>query len=98
MKLRIHLCCAAVVAMLAGCAAQLPADPSKMSPDQLAAVAKDRSAMASCTVGNGPWGVVRTIYVQVDQKTIPAGGVTVAADCSVTVQSEKVSAKPAPAP
>lgn len=97
MKLTIHLCCAAL-AMLAGCAGQLPVDPSKMSPEQLSALAKDRSAMATCTLANGPWGVGRTIYVQLDQKTIPAGSVTVASDCAVTVHSDKTAAKPAPAP
>lgn len=78
-----------------GCA-NLPADPTKMSPEQLREAAKDRSASAACTVVNSPWGVGRTIYVVLDQKTIPTGVVTVSADCTVTIQSE-TAAKTAPA-
>lgn len=85
---------AAALAM-AGCAGTLPADPSKMTPEQLKAAAADRSASASCTVVNSPWGVGRTIFVQLDRGTIPAGAVTVGADCAVTVQSAKPGA-PAP--
>lgn len=73
---------------LSGCANTIPADPTHMSPEQLRELAKDRSAMAACTVVNSPWGVGRTIFVQLDQKTIPAGSVTVGTDCSITVQSE----------
>lgn len=83
-----HLIIAAIAAIFAGCAGTLPADPSKMTAEQLKAAAADRSAMAACTIVNSPWGVGRTIYVQLDQKTIPTGSVTVAADCSVTINSE----------
>ena len=93
---RTHLALLATVASLAGCAGTLPADPSKMSPDQLKAAAVDRSAVASCTVVNSPWGVGRTIYVQLDKGTIPAGAVTVGADCAVTVQSARPGQSAAP--
>lgn len=79
----IALLCAA----LAGCAGTIPADPSKMTPEQLKAAAADRSAVATCTLMNSPWGAGRTIYVQLDKATIPSGSVTVGTDCTVTVQS-----------
>lgn len=89
---------AAAAACLAGCAGTIPADPSKMTADQIKAMAADRSAVATCTVVNSPWGVGRTIYVQLDKATIPAGTVSVAADCSVTVQATPAPAKAAAAP
>lgn len=73
--------------LLAGCAGTIPADPSKMTAEQIKAMASDRSAVATCSTGNGPWGVVRTTYVQLDKATIPAGTVTVGTDCTVTIQS-----------
>jgi starvation-inducible outer membrane lipoprotein len=81
----IAIICAALA--LTACAG-IPADPSKMTPEQLRESAKDRSAMASCTTANSPWGVGRTIYVQIDRQTLPTGSVTVAADCAVTFNSE----------
>lgn len=72
--------------LLAGCAGQqLPFDLSKMTPEQLKAAAADRSTVASCTQGNGPWGTVRTVYVQIDKGSIPDGSVTVSQDCKVDV-------------
>jgi len=82
---------------LTGCTA-LPADPAKMTADQLAALAKDRSASASCTTVNSPWGVGRSIYVQLDQKTIPTGSVTVGTDCSITINSDTPAKPVAPKP
>lgn len=93
---RLSCCLLAAVALMGGCAGALPADPSKMSPEQLKASSLDRSAVASCTVVNSPWGVGRTIYVQLDKGTIPAGAVTVGTDCAVTVQSTKPPAIGAP--
>jgi hypothetical protein len=84
MKTLATLCAALALTACAG----IPADPSKMTPEQLRESAKDRSAMASCTTANSPWGVGRTIYVQIDRQTLPTGSVTVAADCAVTFNSE----------
>lgn len=92
MKLLILL-----IALLAGCAGTMPADPTHMSPEQLAAMAKDRSASAACTVVNSPWGVGRTIYVQLDKATIPSGNVTVGPDCTVTITADPAAAKAAAA-
>lgn len=88
-----------IAVALTACAG-IPADPSKMTPEQLRESAKDRSAMASCTTANSPWGVGRTIFVQIDRQTLPTGSVTVGADCAVTFHSETAPkpATPRPAP
>jgi hypothetical protein len=77
--------CAIIV--LTGCATA-PADPSKLSADQLRALAADRSALASCSTTNTPWGPFRTTLVQLDRATIPAGEVSIGADCTVTVRTQ----------
>jgi hypothetical protein len=84
-----------VLALLSGCAATVPADPTKMTPEQLAELAKDKSVSAACTVVNSPWGVGRTIFVQFDKSTAPNGTVTVGADCTVSLG---VAPRAAPAP
>lgn len=89
--------CATVA--LAGCATA-PADPSKLTEGQLRALAADRSAVASCATTMTPWGPIRTTLVQLDRATIPAGKVSVAADCTVTIESDVVprAARAASAP
>jgi hypothetical protein len=75
-----------LAAALTACATA-PADPSKLSEGQLRALAADRSAVASCAATMTPWGPIRTTLVQLDRATIPAGRVTVGADCTVTIES-----------
>lgn len=86
-----------IVLLIAGCAGQIPADPSKMTAEQLKALAADRSAIAACTLINGPWGVGRTILVQLDRAAIVGGGISVGADCTVQLQAEQRVQPPAPA-
>jgi len=90
-----HLLCCIFAAVLEGCASQVPADPTHMTPEQIKELAKDKSASAACTVVNSPWGVGRTIFVQFDKSTAPNGTVTVGADCTVSLG---VAPKAAPAP
>ena len=76
-----------LVTLLAGCA-QVPQnyDPSKMSADQLKAIASDKNATVSCAkvVGTGGTGVV--VFVNLDKSTIPVNGsVTVDDACKTTV-------------
>lgn len=85
MKHSILSACLAAAALLTACAGQIPADPTHMTPEQLNALAKDKSATAACTVINSPWGVGRSIYVQFDKSTSPNGTVTVGADCTVSL-------------
>lgn len=77
---------ASVLLALAGCASSPQAfDPSKMSAEQLTAMARDRSAVGQCAVAQGLYGSGVVVWVQFDQKTFPAGGaVTVNKDCSMS--------------
>ncbi len=77
----------AVIVLFGGCAS-VPGDPAKLNAEQLREIAKDKSASVACTIVNSPWGVGRTIWVQVDKSTFKAGAVTVGADCTVTVESD----------
>ena len=64
------------VTLLAGCAAAPSPgyDPSKLTPDQIAALAADRSLLASCTLVTSLGGRAVTVFAQLDRATIPAGG------------------------
>ena len=76
---------AAIVLMLAGCASTPQAfDPSKLTPDQLSALAKDRSAIGQCATAKGLYGSGVVVWVQLDKATFPAGGaVKVSETCSM---------------
>lgn len=84
-----------VAGAIAGCTTTTPADPTKMSPEQLKALAADRSATASCSIVNSPWGRGTVTYVQLDRATVPAGEVSIGPDCVVTVRAEPAPARAA---
>lgn len=68
------------LAMLAGCAS--------MSPEQMAANAKDKNAVVACGQGTGPWGKVVTVYVDTN-KINDNNTVTIDGECHVTVTGTK---------
>jgi starvation-inducible outer membrane lipoprotein len=80
---------------LAGCASSPQAfDPSKMTAEQLAALAKDRSAVGQCATAQGLYGSGVVVWVQFDKATFPAGGaVTVNKDCSMSFAQTPPAAK-----
>lgn len=82
------LTCAALLA-ISGCASYVPADPAKMSADQIAAYSKDKAAVVSCTVVNSPYGRGVLTFIQLDKGTIPPGSVTADDQCKVTVSGQK---------
>jgi cytochrome c biogenesis factor len=82
---------AAAAFVLTACAGITP--NGNMSPEQLAAAAKDKSASVACGTGTGPWGKVNTVYVNVDKASVTNGIVTVDAECKVSVSTAQ---KPAP--
>lgn len=83
---RIVIAFTAALVLLSGCAS-LPADPSRMTPDQLKAAARDKNSSAACTNAKTAAGNVTMIYVNVDQ-AVPLGSqVTVEADCKVTINA-----------
>ena len=77
---------ALMVAFLAGCTS-LPADPAKMTPEQLKAYALDKNASIACVQARNATGTVAMITVTLDKAVIASGSVTVkpASDCEATI-------------
>lgn len=73
--------------LLVAACANLPGDPSKMSPEQLKANAKDKNSSVACSNGKTAAGNVTLVYVNVDQAVPLGSSVTVEADCKTTVQA-----------
>lgn len=70
--------------LLAGCATQ--GGYQNMTPEQIAAMAGMKDANVNCTKGSTPLtGQFVTVFVNLDQNVIPAGGITVDGDCKVTI-------------
>jgi starvation-inducible outer membrane lipoprotein len=84
--MRIVACAVAVI--LSGCTT-LPADPAKMTPEQLREYAKDRNATVTCVQARNATGTVAMISVSLDKAAIVSGSVTVkpASDCEATITS-----------
>lgn len=78
----------AATLICSGCAAQLPADPIRMSPEQLKEWVKDKNASVSCGKVNTPYGPTVVTSVNIDKAVIPNGTVTVDGECKVTITNE----------
>ena len=76
-----------IVALLAGCNS-MPADPAKMTPEQLREWVKDKSASVTCVSAKNAVGNVTTIVANLDKGTVHTGTVTVSTDCVTTIQSD----------
>lgn len=79
---------ALVLAVIAGCVS-LPADPTKMSAEQLKEWAKDKNANISCGSTISTLGKFGVVTVVIDKGLVPNGSVTVDADCKVTITNTK---------
>lgn len=77
--------------LLAGCATQIPADPSKMSAEQLNAWAKDKNANIACSTFKGVYGTGVVNYVVLDKGVVVNGTVTVDQECKVTITNSKTA-------
>jgi hypothetical protein len=76
-----------IASLLTGCATQVPGDPSRMTADQLSALARDKSAVISCITVATLAADTTAVYAQVD--LIRKGqSVSIGADCSVTIGGE----------
>lgn len=75
-----------IVALLAGCSA-MPADPAKMSPEQLREWVKDKSASVTCVSAKNAVGNVTTVVANLDRGVVTAGVVTISTDCVTTINS-----------
>jgi starvation-inducible outer membrane lipoprotein len=82
--MRIAACATAMI--LAGCTT-LPADPAKMTPEQLREYAKDRNASVTCVQARNATGTVAMISVSLDKAVLTSGSVVVkpSSDCEATI-------------
>ncbi len=85
---------AAIISAFAGGCASLPANPTKMSPQQLKEFVKDKSDYISCGTASTPWGKGIGVYVAIDKGVAPSTVVTVDGDCKTTI----TNMTPAPPP
>ena len=76
-----------LAAMLTGCAAHVPGDPSRMTAEQLGALVRGKSAMISCITVSTLAADTTAVYAQID--LIRKGqSVSIGADCSVMIGGE----------
>ena len=79
---------AAIVLVLAGLSTgclSLPANPEKMTPEQIREWTKDKSIAATCTTINSPYGRGIVVHVGMDKGVVAAGSVQVDDQCKVTI-------------
>lgn len=74
--------------IVSGCAATLPANPEKMTADQLREWVKDKNANVSCGVINSPYGRGVMTSVVLDKAVVINGTVSVDSECKVTIQND----------
>jgi hypothetical protein len=80
---------ALLVLPLTGCAGlTIPADPARMTAEQLREWRKDSNANVTCVRANTPYGNVVTVFVVLDKGVVPAGTVTVDEGCKTTVTTK----------
>ncbi len=74
-----------LVALLsAGCLA-LPANPEKMTPEQIKEWTKDKSIAATCTTINSPYGRGIVVHVGMDKGVVQSGSLTVDDQCKIQI-------------
>ncbi len=95
LKASMKLVALALLALIAGCA-QIPADPSKMTAEQLSAWAKDKNANIACSTYKGVYGTGVVNYVVLDKGIVVNGTVVLDSECKVTITNS--ATKPASAP
>ena len=78
---------------LAGCVT-LPANPEKMTADQLREWSKDKNATVTCAVLNSPYGKGSLVALTLDKGIVVNGVLTVDDACKVTIQSATKPAGP----
>ena len=77
-----------ILTALAGCLS-LPANPEKMTPEQLTAWAKDKNANIACATGTNVAGRGNVAYVVIDKGAIQGSSVQIDPDCSIKISAPK---------
>ena len=85
-----------LLVILAGCGTLAP--QPDMSVAQLKAAAADKNASVVCSTIMGPWGTGKVVIVNLDQRVIDTGGVTVDANCLIGITTTKAAPVPRPIP
>lgn len=83
----MHLLPLLLLSLLAGCGTLHTINYEKLTPEQLTAMAKDRSMLVDCTIVSGVagWGGGKTIHVQNDKGVAAETAITSDANCNLTI-------------
>ena len=74
-----------IMALVAGCAGNIPGNPTSMSPEQLKEWIKDKNANVGCAVVNSPYGKGNGVFVVLDKGIVLDGSLTVSDACQITI-------------
>jgi len=72
---------------VAGCMA-IPGNPEKMSPEQLAAWAKDKNVNIACATAANMTGTTTMTYMVIDKGVLAAGNIALGDGCKVSVTAQ----------
>lgn len=62
----------------------------EMTAQQIKSIASDKNAGVVCTLVPTPWGQAKVITINLDQRVIDSGGISVDPDCKVTISTQKL--------
>lgn len=79
-----------LASLLAGCGTF---GMNKMTPEQIAASARDKNASVACVYAEYIGGKATTVIVNVDQRVIETGGVAINNDCTVLITNRRENAR-----
>jgi hypothetical protein len=84
--------------LMGGCVTggTLPANPSKMSAEQLKEWVKDKNANAGCLVANTPYGKGNSVFLALDKGIVVNGTITIKDNCEIVIQNAPAAAPSAP--
>lgn len=82
---------ACAIALILSACNSMPADPAKMSPEQLREYAKDKSASVTCVSAKNAVGNVTTVFANLDKGAVATGTVTISTDCVTTISADPKS-------
>lgn len=77
----------AAVLLLSGCATNGGLDMQGMNADQIKALVADKNFSAVCSTITGMGGQAKFVYTNVDRSVVNNGTISVAPDCTVTMQN-----------
>ncbi len=83
---RLSVLVLALAVTLTGCLS-IPANPERMSPEQIHEWVKDKSLAATCATMNTPYGRGIVVHVGIDKSVVPNGAVQVDDQCKITINN-----------